>query len=226
MKREVQRSCKLPAFEIDLASLGVLHGKIAELFESQGNIHHSIDIEKKNEELSFSGVDEIRTYPELNGRITKFSLWYSQKGRRLRVDCTEFLGSSASASATAETEAWCAGALETVKAFFESHRVWYHWFRSLPFGWLLFGAINMPGAFIWFRIFNKTLTVSSASIAGWILATITVAILYFGKGRLLPAASLIITEEESYWHRKAPEWSLIIALLAAVLTVVGWFVGK
>jgi len=45
--------------------------------------------------------------------------------------------------------------------------------------------------------------------------------LYFAKGTLLPSASIIITQEDSFLRRHIGELSLLVAIASAILTVVG-----
>lgn len=60
----------------------------------------------------------------------------------------------------------------------------------------------------------------------WLSITITLVILYFARGKLLPSALLIVTREEGFIRRHIGELSLLVAITSAVLTVVGWFFGK
>lgn len=61
--------------------------------------------------------------------------------------------------------------------------------------------------------------------AGWLAITIAVAIPYFGKSKLLPASVLRVTDEEGFIRQHGIELSLFIAVISAVLTVIGWFVA-
>ena len=63
-------------------------------------------------------------------------------------------------------------------------------------------------------------------VAGWVGTILALLLLWVGKGRLLPASILRITEEEGFLRRRAPELTLLIALASAIFTIVGWFVGK
>jgi hypothetical protein len=225
LKREVSRSTKLPAFQLDLGALEVLCERIQALFDAS-KVYTKIEIPLKGETLKFDTVEEIRQYKDLRGTARNFSLWFSEGDRSVRISCSGIFRSDASVSASGATEAWCAGAIETVNSFLRYHKVWYHWFRTLPFGWFLFGALNLPNIFIWGRIAKLNLAVTTMSLYGWVSAILVLALLYFGRDRLLPPVGVIITEEENIWRRRTPELSLLLALAAVVLTVIGWFVGK
>ncbi len=137
MKREVERERKIPAFSIGIGELEVLWGRAVALFEDTEKVYGLIDITLPTEKLEFKDIEELKQYSNLKGRITKFSLWLSQKGRRVSIRSSHLFYSQAIVSATGETEAWCAGAIETVYSFLQSYKVWYHWLVSAPIGWVL-----------------------------------------------------------------------------------------
>lgn len=224
MKREVKRERALPAFSIGIGELEVLCKRLTEQFEKPEDVYVSIDITLPSESLEFKGVEELKQYSTLRGRITKFRLWFSQGGRNVSIRSSSFLGSQPEVSATAETEAWCAGALETVSAFIQSNKLWYHWFVSAPIGWIFFIFANIPN--IAFLFLPKGQSLDKPVFAGWLAITISLAMLYFFRARLLPSSVIVVTSEEGFVRRNAAELSLLVAIASAVLTVVGWFVGK
>jgi hypothetical protein len=123
-----------------------------------------------------------------------------------------------------ETEAWCAGAIETVYSFLRSYKVWYYPLVSAPIGWILIFLLNIPTVAQLFL--PKVASIHSTAFIGWVATLIALAFLFAFRGKLFPAAALRITEEENFIRRHSAELGLIIALLSAVLTVVGWFLGK
>ncbi|HHQ4581367.1 hypothetical protein ACK33C_08900 [Aeromonas hydrophila] len=224
MKREVKRERTLPAFSMGIGELEVLCKRLTEQFENPEDVYISIDITLPSESLEFKGVEELKQYSALRGRITKFRLWFSQGGRHVSIWSSSFFGSLPEVGATAETEAWCAGAIETVNAFIQSNKLWYHWFVSAPIGWILFIFANIPSIVLLFLPQGQSL--DKSVFAGWLAITISLAILYFFRARLLPSSVIVVTREESFVRRNAAELSLVVAIASAVLTVVGWFVGK
>ena len=62
--------------------------------------------------------------------------------------------------------------------------------------------------------------------AAWLSITITLGILYLVRGKLLPSSTLVVTQEEGFIRRHVGELSLLVAILSAILTVVGWFFAK
>ncbi len=224
MKREVERDKNLPSFEMDLAELEVLLERLVVLFDEPENVHCSIDFKLKNETLEFESVEEIKNYKGLKGRVTKFRVWLSQGSKRISLSTNMLLSSLVTVSTKADHEAWCAGAIETVHAFVLAHRTWYHWFVKWPFGILLLAMIFVPSVIE--KIGYEDLFKNKALSAAWLFLALFLSVLYFTKGKFLPVVTLRISNEESFIRRKAPELSLLIALLTALLTVVGWFVGR
>lgn len=229
MKREVERKQKLPAYAISVSQLSVLVARLTDLFQGQDKdkVNITIRITLKNEKLSFDSIDELLAYPELRGRVADFSVWASQynSGRRVWLSSGSLLFDSRSTiHAEAESEAWCAGAIETVQSFLQPHKVWYHWFVVAPIGWILFFLGNGPTVALQFM--PKGTVIDKTVAFAWFAIVLTLFVLWIGKGRLLPSSVLRVTEEDSFLRRHASELSLLMALISAVLTVVGWFVGK
>lgn len=225
MKREVERKQQLPAYSVTLDQLDVLIDRLRALFTEPQDVRCSIDIRLKSEKLSFDSVSELKAYPALKGRATEFAIWVSQSPRRIWISSAGVLfDSRSSVNAQGESEGWCAGAIETVLSFVHPHKLWYHWFVSAPIGWILLAVAYLPA--VYFSFLPKGSIVEKTVVAGWVGATVTLFVLWLGRSRLLPASVLRITDDESFIRRHGPELSLLIALASAVLTIVGWFVGK
>jgi hypothetical protein len=225
MKREVERKRKIPAFSIGIGELEVLWGRAVALFDDTEKVHGRIEITLPTEKLLFKDIEELKQYSNLKGRITKFSLLLYQGDRDVYIRSGDPSSSQAIVSATGEAEAWCAGAIETVYSFLQSYKVWYHRFVAAPIGWVLILLFNIPPT-IGMLFLLKGTTIDRTAFLGWLAALIALAFLYVLREKLFPAAALRITEEESYIHRHSAELGLIIALLSAVLSAVGWFLGK
>lgn len=226
MKREVERKQTLPAFSVTVRQLGVLISRLLALFEEQDKVSITIRVVLKNEKLSFDSIEELAAYQGLSGRITDFSVWVSHysSGHRIWISSRSMFDSRSAVSAEAESEAWCAGAIETVHSFVQTHRLWYHWFVIAPIGWLLFVLGNAP--IVAFQFMPKGAVIDKAIVSAWLAIVVTLFVLWIGKGRLLPASILRVTEDEGFIRRHTSELSLLIALASAILTIAGWFVGK
>lgn len=224
MKREVERERELPAFSVTVGELEVLWQRLALLFDDPSNLYASIDVRLPSEQLEFANVEELRQYEHLPPQITDFTIRLSQKGRSVRIRSGRLLTAKANVSATSETEAWCAGAIDTVYSFLQSHKLWYSWFVSAPIGWLLFFVSNMPGPVL--LLMPKDGKIDRIVVFGWLGAFITLFLLYFGRERLLPSGVLRVSATTGFVRRYVAELSLAIAIVSAILTIIGWFVAK
>ncbi|MDD2611012.1 MAG: hypothetical protein PHX60_15270 [Giesbergeria sp.] len=225
MKREVKREKRLPAFSINVDELEILWKRLIALFDENQTVYSTIKISLPSEELEFDTIEELKQYPQLKGNITRFSLWFSQASKRcISIKSSSLLNSQAGVSASADNEAWCAGAIETTFSFFQTHKLWYHWFVAAPIGWILLLLANGPTIAGFFL--PKGEVIDKFFYAGWIAIMLAIAIPYIGKNKLLPSSVIRITDEEGFIRKHGVELSLLIAVVSAVLTVVGWFVGS
>lgn len=224
MKREVEREQKLPPFHIGIAELEVLFDRLLALFPEPSKVHCSIDLSLKSEKLKFDNVAEIKECNSLKGKITKFTLWLSQDGKRILILSSTLFGNRGTISAKAENEAWCAGAVETVTSFLQSHRPSFHWLISYPLGWTLTAFAYIPG--ISMALLPKGTVIDKGIAYSWIAITVSLAILYFARSSLLPVSVLVISEEEGFLRRNAAVLSLLIALISVVLTAISLFYSK
>lgn len=224
MKREVRRERALPAFSVGIGELEVLCRRLTEQFDRPDDVYIKIELTLPSENLEFRSIEELRQYSDLRGRITKFRLWFSQGERHVSIRSSSFFGSRPEVSASAETEAWCAGAIETVYSFIQSNRLWYHWFVSAPIGLIFFIFANIPTIALLFL--PKGQSLEKPVFAGWLAVTIALGILYFARAKLLPSSVIVVTEEEGFVKRNAAELSLVVAIVSAVLSVISWFFGK
>jgi hypothetical protein len=60
----------------------------------------------------------------------------------------------------------------------------------------------------------------------WLSITIALGIVHLARSKLLPSSILVVTREEGFFRRHVGELSLVVAIISAVLTVVGWFFGR
>jgi hypothetical protein len=226
MKRTVNREKVIPAFAIGIGDLEALIERILKLFDSDQRIYLTIKASLPSEELQFESVADLQSYPRLPDRIGKFSIWVSQNGdRHISITSGSLrISPEARVSASANDEAWCAGAVETVYSFLQSQRVWYHWILSLPVGWML-------AAVAWVPLLANVLVPSNdwhktVFSTGWIATVLALTILYIGRMSYFPSALIQITKPDTFIKKYGVELSLLLALISLILTVVGWFVSK
>ena len=224
MKREVSREKALPAFALEIGDLELLSGRLLALFDKPDDVYGSIDITLPSESLEFKNINELKEYSALRGRITKFDFQLSQDGRRVSVRSSSFLGSRPEVRASADSEAWCAGAIETVYSFMQANKLWYSWFVSAPIGWMFLVFANIP--IIASLFLPKGQSLDKPVFAAWLSITITLGILYLVRSKLLPSSILVVSREEGFIRQHVGELSLLVAIISVILTVVGWFFAK
>ena len=224
VKREVTRRKILPTFRVDIAEFGLLWERVLALFEDTAKVHCSLTVELPLETLKFGDLEELRQYQGLPATLTKFSLWFHQGDRHISMKSSGILGSKPEVSVGGESDAWCAGAVETVFIFFLQHKAPYHWFVVAPIGWALMVLSYGAGLAAFFA--PKDTKVPVTAFIGWVALTVAFALLYAMRTKLFPMAALLIRQNQSFLGKHVAELSLFVAVVSAILTVVGWFFTK
>ena len=135
MKREVERERELPAFSLTVGELEALWQRLATLFnDDPSDLLSFIDVRLPSEQLQFASVEELRQYEHLPHQITDFTVTLFKNERSIIIFSGRLLTAKAKVRARSETEAWCAGAIDTVYSFIQTHKLWYNWFVSAPIG--------------------------------------------------------------------------------------------
>ncbi len=221
MKREVTREKILPAIRIDVAELGLLWEKLLDLFQDTSKVHIYLTVKLPKETLNFYDFEEFKTFHGLPANVTKFSLWFSNGNSHISIGTRGIiLRSRIQVSVGGETEAWCAGAVETVAVFFSQHKAPYHMFTVLPYGrtYFLLGVLVLVTA--------KIIKMPAIAMAGVLSLLLTFALLDIFQEKLFPLTVITVRKDETFIQRHIAELTLFVAVVAAILTVVGWFVAK
>ena len=224
MNRLVERRRNLPAFSIGLGELEVLWDRMIAVFGPGEPDGAFVKISLRSEELEFRTPDELRNYAELRGRVTKFSLHFYQGRLILNVFPGSLPFPVPFVFAQGETEAWSAGAVEVVYSFLQSHRLWYHWFVSVPT--VIFISVLTLVSSVVLQLLPESPASLRLMVLAWLSTLVALLGLNLAKAILLPSSVLRITNEEGFVRRHVGELSLVLALLTAALTVVGWFFGR
>ncbi len=177
-----------------------------------------------SETLKFDNFDEMKNYQTLPSTVTNFSLFIMEGGRHISIRTTGIIGTKPQVSVGGETEAWCAGAVETVFVFFVQHKASYSWFIAAPVGWLLVLLIYGVGLALIF--FAKDVKVPLPALVGWLSLIVTFTLLYVLRAKLFPVTVLSVRSGDGFFRRHVAELSLLVAVLSALLTVIGWFFVK
>lgn len=224
MKREVRRQKVLRSFSIDISQLEALCIRLTTLFKDPKNVVVCIEIDLPNQTLKFDSVEQLMQFPGLHGKVTRFSFSIAETGRSVFISARRFLGSRPYVYALGESEAWCAGAVESAQSFVESNSLWYHWFVITPIGWMLF-LINL------FPLANQLAQPHGVKITGsatiwWGALLFVLFFVYVAKMLVLPTAVLEITKEETFIRKYAAEVSFGLALISVLLSVIGLLLAK
>jgi hypothetical protein len=194
------------------------------LLNEPSRAHCTITIELPSETLKFSNLDELNSYQTLPSTVTNFSLFFMEGERHISIQTSGIMNLKPKVSVKGESEAWCAGAVETVFVFFVQHKASYNWFIVIPFGWLImliaFGALFIS------IFLAKDTKIPSAVVIGWASLILTFTLLDLLRSKLFPATVLTVRSNEGFFKRHAAELSLYVAIVSAILTVIGWFVAK
>jgi hypothetical protein len=145
-------------------------------------------------------------------------------GRHISIRTNGLISSKPQVSVGGESEAWCAGAVETVFVFFSQHKTTYNWFMSAPLGWLL--ILLTYGAGFISSFFSTDGKIPMPAVIGWLSLVATFALLYLLRATLFPRAVLSVRNSDGFFRRHVAELSLFVAIVSAFLTVIGWFVTK
>lgn len=223
MKRKVERERILPAFSINILELEALWVQLQKIFEADQKNYENITIRLAKEQLVFDSLEELKRYANLKGRVSNFSLSLSNYGsnKHLTITSGYILHPLALVKASADSEAWCAGAVEIVFSFLQNHKTWYSFFVTAPLGWFFVALMNIPTLVS--LILPNNAKIDKFLWASWIAITITVAIAYLGRVKFLPTAIIRFSDDESFVKKYGVEISLIIATISAILTFISLF---
>jgi hypothetical protein len=225
MKREVKRNRTLPAFRLDMGELELLWGKVLQLFDDPAHVRVSLTVELRDEKLDFNSLEELRTYQSLPATLKDFSLRFSQGEYYVSIGGNGMIGSLPEVRTSGLSEAWCAGAVETVSAFMSQHRIWYHWFLVAPVGWLFLLTIYVV-PIIAVVFIPKDFKIPIIALAAWVTLTFTLFALYLSRAKFLPICALELRQENNFLRKYTAELTILLAVVSLVLTVIGWFFTK
>lgn len=220
MKREVEREEKLPAFDLQVSELELLWERVVELFESDKPIRSSIKLTLPNEKLQFDDLSELKSYGRVRGRVTQFRIEFSQGDRTISIKTGGVLFQpTPTVRVEAETDVWCAGAINTVQGVIQHNRMWYWWFVNLPFTFLFFVLSVAPVVGSWIGP-TKVGAVPPKVALAWFSVVVLLGFLSFTKEKLLPAASITFSHELNFVRRYGAEISLVLGVISIVLAIV------
>lgn len=220
MKREVEREVRLSAFNLHMGDLELLWGRVVQLFEPTEKIKTSISLSLPSERLEFDSFEEMKQYRQLRGRVTNFSIEASQGNKSVLIRTGGLFSNVPTLKAKADSDVWCAGAVEAVMSVIRSNKVWYFWFIQAPIGFLFMLSALAPYIRNWL-VPNAGAVPLPLAIA-WITVAVVLGFLAFTKEKLLPPATITFTSELGFIRRYGSELGLLLGLVSLILAVYTW----
>jgi hypothetical protein len=224
MKREIERSASLPTIRIDLAELSVLIGKLLAQFANPEKASVAISVQIDSEKVTATSVAELRAAADLPAQVTKFSIAINEEllgPRRVVYVWSEPLGSpTPRISASGDSEAWAAGAIETAKVFFARHRRPFSWASVIPMGFFFFIATLM--------ILGGTLQAWKAGHWipwNWCAGYLALFALKLVHPRV-SECQLVLRDTESPLTRALPLLGFVVALASLGVAILAWLLPR
>jgi hypothetical protein len=220
MKREVEKEQKLPAFALTGSELELLWERLSELFEAGKPVRSRLHLTLPSEKLHFDGIEELKTYGRVRGRVTQFEIEFSQESRSISVrSAAPIFRPTATVRVRADSDVWCAGAINTVQTVVQPNRTWYWWFVNWPFFLTFFILSMLPWVLSWLGVMTFKDAPPRDALA-WLSVMLLLGFFSFIKDKLLPAASLTFTDEQNFVRRYAAEISLVLGVISTILGIV------
>lgn len=220
MKREVEREIRLPAFALPLGELELLWQRMSNVFVGNGDIRKSISLSIPRESLEFDSIDELREYPELRGQVTQFTISMSRGAESIIVKSGGFFSTVPFLKVRGQTDLWCASAVEAVFGVIHRNRTWYWWLMHLPFTVLFYSAALLPLVVHW--LLSREVKYSSPVTLAWFSAVMALGFISFTHEKLLPQATVVISNEQSFIRRYGAEIGLALGLISFVASILMW----
>ena len=216
MKRTVSRSKSLPAYALDIPNLCLLMDDLFKLAAGEPNL--TIEIQRKGEALKFKSVGDLEAYSSnLPARITNMTWrFYDFPDRSCYLKSTFLVGSGVTASA--ESEAWCAGAIAVVETHARRNKLWYSFIHRWTV-WLL------PSIILFLPLSLTTFhrPMSYVGLASVIALAVLFWIIFYSYERLLPRHVLVIRREENWLKRYSTELTIGLAILSFIISLIALF---
>jgi hypothetical protein len=218
MKRELEREKRLPAFSLGSGELELLWERMLGTFDNSQKMSASIKLSLPSEKLEFESFAELRQYGRVRGRVTNFTLRIAQGSRSITVRSGGLFSSIPTVKVEAESEVWCAGAIEAVLSAVRPSHVWYSWFIYAPINAMFFVLSLAPIVISW--LLPKVPVLSGTMKLSWFSVVVALGFLSFTKERLLPNATLVFTNELGFIRRYGSELGLILGVVSLILTII------
>ena len=185
------------------------------VFDSATQVTTSIEFSMPDEKFQFDSIDELKSYRQIKGRVTNFAIRISQGNKKLSVRTGGLFSTVPTVKAEADTEIWCAAALEAVENLIRANKVWYGWFVYWPLGTIQFLLAIAPWVIYWF--YPPINEAPTAAYLTWFVVLLLLSIITYPNNKLLPPAAITFTNELGFIRRYGAEIGLVLGLVSIVL---------
>lgn len=220
MKREVLREVRLPAFSLGRGELELLCNRMKSLFETTEESKLTINLSLPNEKLRFDSLEEFTSYNSLRGRVLDFSIKAERGYRSVTVKTGGLFSNVPTLRVEAESEVWCAGAIEAVMSIVRENRVWYGWLIRLPLTLIFLLLSLVPAIINW--IAPKAPSMPIALSLTWFSAVLVFGYVSYHNEKLLPPASIVFTQELGFVRRYGAELGLALGVVSFMFAIYTW----
>ena len=220
MKREVEREARLPAFALPFGELELLWKRMSDVFTGEEKVRKSISFSIPRESLEFDSIDELRAYSELRGQVTNFSISMARGNESIVVKSGGFFSTVPVLKVRGHTDLWCASAVEAVTGVIDRNRTWYWWLMRLPFTLFFFFASILPIAVNW--LLSREVKYSLPVTVAWFSAVATLGFISLSHEKLLPQATIVISNELGFVRRYGAKIGLALGIISFIASVLMW----
>ncbi len=220
MKREILREIRLPAFSLGRGELELLCKRMESLFDPSEGSRLTINLSLPSEKLRFDSLEEFTSYDDLRGRVLDFSIKAAGGDRSVTVKTGGLFSNVPTLRTEAESEVWCAGAIEAVMSIVRANSVWYGWFIRLPLTLIFLLLALSPAIINW--VTPKALPMPVELSVTWFCVVIVFGYISVFNEKLLPAASIVFTQDLSFVRRFGSELGLALGIVSFLFAIYTW----
>ena len=153
MERSVRKRKSLDAFSIELRELKELCTRLNREFDDSNEVITKIEMKFNTGKFVFDSVEEIMKCSEIEEVSTNFSVRMFNGNQHFHLDDPKIPVSRIYASASSDSEAWCAGIIEVTQSYLKSKRVWYYWLIRWYVWWpMIMVAYSMIFALAYYNL--------------------------------------------------------------------------
>ena len=221
MKREIEREVRLPAFALQVGELELLWQRMHQMFEPGSIGKESIDLSLPSERLHFDSLEELRSYKQMRGRVTNFSLRIVASSTSITLKTGGLFSNIPTLKVEGDSDIWCAGAVEAVMSVVQRNRTWYWWLVRAPLATLFFLASVGPYFYNW--VTPGIVKVSVPLVIAYVSLVFTLGFLFLTRDKLLPTATLVFTNDLGFIRKYGAELGLVLGLISLAVAGATWW---